>query len=101
MRTDSTINVRTTNEIKSNANEVLNAMGLDISTAVNMFLIQVADKRTIPFSIDAVVPKKQAKLGGWEEKGWISDDFDEEMDAYGRFAGDRDFNMNIREVWDE
>ena len=40
MNANANINIRTTSEIKSNANEVLKALGLDISTAVNMFLIQ-------------------------------------------------------------
>jgi len=101
MNTNTNINIRTTSEIKSNANEVLKVLGLDISTAVNMFLVQVADKKAIPFSISVTVPKKQAKLGGWEGKGWISDDFDEEMDAYGRFASNPDFGKSVGEVMEE
>jgi len=33
-------------------------------------------------------PVRRAMLGGYEGKGWMSDDFDEEMDEYGRFAGE-------------
>jgi DNA-damage-inducible protein J len=101
MNANTNINIRTTNEIKSNANEVLKALGLDISTAVNMFLIQVAEKKAIPFSLSVTVPKKQAKIGGWEGKGWISDEFDEEMDTYGQFASNPDFGKPVREPWEE
>ena len=101
MNADININIRTTNEIKSNANEVLRALGLDISTAVNMFLIQVAEKKAIPFPLNVSIPKKQVKIGGWEGKGWISDDFDEEMDTYGHFASNPDFGKPVREVVEE
>lgn len=100
MNANTNINIRTTSEIKSNANKVLKALGLAISTAVNMFWIQIAEKKAIPFSLNITVPKKQAKPGGWEGKGWISDDFDEEMDAYGQFASHPDFGKPIREVWE-
>jgi len=101
MNANTNINIRTTSEIKANANEVLKALGLDISTAVNMFLIQVAEKKAIPFSLSLTAPKKQAKIGGWEGKGWISDDFDDEMDAYGNFASHPDFGNSFKEGWEE
>jgi DNA-damage-inducible protein J len=59
------INIRTTSELKTNANEVLKRMGLDMSTAVNLFLTQVVYRNAIPFEISAT-PRKTAKLGGWE-----------------------------------
>jgi ATP-dependent DNA helicase RecQ len=43
--------------------------------------------------------RKQAKLGGWEERGWIADDFDEPMDEYGRFESDPDYRKPVREAW--
>lgn len=44
--------------------------------------------------------KKQAKLGGWEGKGFIADDFDESMDEdeYGRFESDPDYCKPVKEV---
>lgn len=42
--------------------------------------------------------KKQAKLGGWEGKGFIADDFDEPMDEYGRFESDPDYCKPVKEV---
>jgi len=49
----------------------------------------------------AIIPKKQAKLGGWEGKGWIADDFDKEMDIYGEFASNPDFDKPTKEVWEK
>jgi addiction module RelB/DinJ family antitoxin len=73
------INIRTTNELKANASQVLRNMGLDMSTAVNLFLVQVVNKNAIPFELSAP-PRKTAKLGGWEGKGFVSDDFNEPME---------------------
>ena len=61
MKANVNINIRTTNELKTNANEVLHKIGLDMSTAVNIFLTQVVNKRAIPFELSAPPLKKQAK----------------------------------------
>jgi DNA-damage-inducible protein J len=45
------INIRTTSELKTNANDVLKRMGLDMSTAVNIFLTQIVYKNANPFEI--------------------------------------------------
>jgi addiction module RelB/DinJ family antitoxin len=97
---DANINIRTSSDLKASANEILKAMGLDISTAVNMFLIQVVDKRAMPFTLETAPPKKLAKLGGWEGKIWISDDFNEPMDEYGRFQSDANYLNPAVEGWE-
>jgi DNA-damage-inducible protein J len=79
------INIRTTSELKTNANDVLKRMGLDMSTAINLFLTQVVYKNAIPFEISAM-PRKTAKLGGWEGKGFVSDDFNEPMDEFEEYS---------------
>jgi addiction module RelB/DinJ family antitoxin len=75
------INIRTTKELKTKANDVLKRMGLDMSTAVNIFLTQIVYKNAIPFEI-SVPPHKTAKLGGWEGKGYVSDDFNDSMEEF-------------------
>ncbi len=45
------INVRTTEDIKKGAEVILNDLGLNISTAVNLFLKQVIIYRGIPFDL--------------------------------------------------
>ena len=101
MKANVNINIRTTNELKTNANEVLHKIGLDMSTAVNIFLTQVVNKRAIPFELSAPPLKKQAKLGGWEGKIWMSEDFNEPMDEYGRFESDPDYGKHVKEAWEK
>jgi addiction module RelB/DinJ family antitoxin len=80
------INIRTTSELKSRATQVLQSMGLDMSTAVNLFLTQVVYKNAIPFEISAPPAKSEsaithnglkvnpaARLGGWEGKVTVPD----------------------------
>ena len=44
--------------------------------------------------------KKQRKAGGLKGKIWLAENFDEEMDEYGRFASEPDFGTPVKEVWD-
>jgi DNA-damage-inducible protein J len=46
-----TIQVRTKADLKANANKVLHNLGLDMSTAINMYLNQIVQKGGIPFPI--------------------------------------------------
>ena len=82
---DTNINIRTTNELKTNASQVLRNMGLDMSTAINLFLVQVVAKNAIPFEISAP-PRKPAKLGGWEGKVTMSDNFDDPMEEFEEYT---------------
>jgi DNA-damage-inducible protein J len=75
------INIRTDSELKSKAQAVLSELGLDMSTAINVFLTQVVYKNAIPFEITKPV-KKTAKLGGWEGKITLSDDFNAPMQEF-------------------
>ncbi len=45
------INVRTTVDIKRRAEVILNDLGLNLSSAVNLFLKQVINYRGIPFDL--------------------------------------------------
>lgn len=75
------INIRTDSELKAKAQAVLSELGLDMSTAINVFLTQVVYKNAIPFEITKPV-KKTAKLGGWEGKITLSDDFNTPMQEF-------------------
>jgi addiction module RelB/DinJ family antitoxin len=46
-------------------------MGLDMSTAVNLFLTQVVNRNAIPFEISAP-ERPSVKIGSWEGKGFVS-----------------------------
>ena len=73
------INIRTDSDLKAKAQSVLADLGLDLSTAINMYLYQLVYNQAIPFEI-AMPHKKKAKLGGWEGKIAIADDFNEPME---------------------
>ena len=75
------INVRAESELKAKAQSVLADLGLDMSTAITLFLNQVVYRQAIPFEI-AKPPPKTAKLGGWEGKISMSGDFNEPMEDF-------------------
>lgn len=45
-----TLNIRIDEKLKNNASVILEHMGLDLSSAIKMFLNQVVVKRSIPFA---------------------------------------------------
>lgn len=56
-----TISVRTDEKVKTQASTLLADMGLDMSTAVNMFLRQVIVCKGIPFVVTVEEPNKETK----------------------------------------
>ena len=79
------INIRTDSELKAKAQSVLADLGLDMSTAINVFLNQIVYKQAIPFEITKPA-NKTAKLGGWEGKISMSADFNEPMDEFKEYV---------------
>ena len=75
------INIRTDSELKVKAQSILADLGLDMSTAINIYLGQIVYRQEIPFKISKPTVK-QAKLGGWEGKIEMSDDFNEPMEEF-------------------
>lgn len=64
------ITVRTNDKLKSESQTILTSLGLDMSTAINMFLTQVVLKRALPFSVDLETPnEKTAKALSDTDKG--------------------------------
>jgi len=85
-----TINISTDTELKAKAQAILDDLGLDMSTAVNIFLTQMVDKETLPFEIapsttvNGKLPRSELR-GCLKGKVWMADDFDaplEEMREY-------------------
>ena len=75
------ISVRTNSDLKEKAQSILKSLGMDMSTAINIYLTQIIHKKGIPFNI-SITETKTAKLGGWENKILMSDDFNEPMEAF-------------------
>jgi DNA-damage-inducible protein J len=76
------INIRVDSQIKNAAQEVFAALGLDMTTAINIFLRQSIRQKGIPFPLFTENAKKTPKLGGWEGKIWMADDFDAPLDDF-------------------
>ena len=77
-----TINVRTDSEIKAQAQDVLSKLGLDITTAVNLFLRQIICQQSVSFDVSVAPLKPIAKVGGWEGKIIVPDDFTAPLDDF-------------------
>ena len=56
-----TINVNVNNKVKKEATEILDALGISMSTAINIFLTQVTRTRSIPFEIISPKPTRRLK----------------------------------------
>ncbi|XID75164.1 type II toxin-antitoxin system RelB/DinJ family antitoxin [Alkanindiges sp. WGS2144] len=78
---NASINIRTDAELKAKAQQTLADLGLDMTTAINIFLNQVVYRNGIPFEITKP-PKVTTKLGGWEDKIKLAEDFDEPLDDF-------------------
>ena len=68
-----TISVRTDEKVKSQASTLLADMGLDMSTAVNMFLRQVILQDGIPFKVEYPKPSRSLKKAIKESEKLIND----------------------------
>ena len=79
------INVRADSELKSKAQNVLNRLGMDMSTAINLYLAKIVEKGGIP--MDLTLRKQRApQFGGWEGKIWMSDDFNAPMEEFNEYT---------------
>ncbi|MDR0448101.1 MAG: type II toxin-antitoxin system RelB/DinJ family antitoxin [Treponema sp.] len=76
------INIRVDNTIKKEAQDVFLSMGLDMTTAINIFLRQAIWQRSIPFTITAEPERKIPKPGCMKGRIWMADDFDAPLEDF-------------------
>ena len=80
------INIRSDAEIKSKAQEIFASLGLDMSTAINMFLRQTVRLNDLPFVLSTNVKTKSKSrkemFGCLRGEYKIADDFDEPLDDF-------------------
>ena len=80
------INIRADSEIKRKAQEIFSSLGLDMSTAINLFLRQTVRQNDIPFVLSMVVkPDKKSRnamFGCLRGKYKIAADFDAPLDDF-------------------
>ncbi|MDD4319529.1 MAG: type II toxin-antitoxin system RelB/DinJ family antitoxin [Candidatus Peribacteraceae bacterium] len=66
-----TIQVRTEDKTKKAAQLILGKLGLDLSTAINIYLVQIIEKKGIPFEIvteNGFTPAEEQKI--LKEMAW-------------------------------
>jgi len=76
------INIRVDSNVKNQAQDVFAALGMDMTTAINIFLRQAIRKNGIPFELVTESQKKAPKFGCMKGKIWMSDDFDEPLEDF-------------------
>ena len=80
------INIRSDVETKSKAQEIFASLGLDMSTAINMFLRQTVRQNDLPFALSTnVKPRKKTRtemFGCLRGEYKIADDFDAPLDDF-------------------
>ena len=70
------INVRVDGDVKNKAQDVFSSLGMDMSTAINIFLRQAIRKNGIPFELVAEMPVKTPKFGCLKGQIAEADDHD-------------------------
>ena len=67
------LNIQTDKEIKNQAEEIFNELGLNMTTVINMFLRTVVREYGIPFELKLDVPQETAAEAALESKKMLSD----------------------------
>ena len=85
--TTANINVRTDAKVKAQAQQIFEAIGLDLSTAVNLFLKQTVRANNLPFVVGAsydgnVTVKRTSRYGVWKDKYSLPQNFDEPLEDF-------------------
>jgi DNA-damage-inducible protein J len=84
-----TINVRTDSEIKRQAQQIFESLGLDMTTAVNIFLRQTIRQQDMPFVLTARTKAQEEKplrrplqYDCLKEQIRMADDFDAPLEDF-------------------
>ena len=75
----SRLNIRIDDKLKDEAIELFNDIGIDISTAIKIFLRQSVRERRVPFIIGEPLDSSRAREEALEGKGKIYNNIDEKM----------------------
>ena len=81
------VNIRIDDGLKKKADELFEALGLNMSTAFNIFIKTSIRQKGIPFSLNLgsftnenkKIPLSESR-GIWKGKVWMSDDFNEPLE---------------------
>lgn len=75
----SRLNIRIDDELKDEANELFNDIGIDMSTAIKIFLRQSVREKRVPFILGEPLESTQAREEALEGKGKIYENVEEMM----------------------
>jgi addiction module RelB/DinJ family antitoxin len=81
--TATNMNISFGGELEARAQSILADLGLDVPTAINIFLTQVVETKTLPFDLRVEKKPKMTReeaFGCARGQSNIPDDFDEPMD---------------------
>ena len=76
----SRLNIRIDEKLKDEANELFNDIGIDMSTAIKVFLRQSVREQRVPFILGEPLDSTQAREEALEGKGKIYDTVKEMME---------------------
>ncbi|MCL2499715.1 MAG: type II toxin-antitoxin system RelB/DinJ family antitoxin [Defluviitaleaceae bacterium] len=77
-----TINVRTDATLKTQAQQVFESIGLDLSTAVNLFLRQTVKTNDLPFTFGVSDTQRPSRYGVWKDKYTLPEGFDDPINDF-------------------
>jgi len=88
--TNANINVRTDAAIKAQAQQIFESIGLDLSTAVNLFLKQTIKANNLPFVVgvssagaeEKAAAKRMSRYGVWKGKYSLPKDFNKPLEDF-------------------
>jgi len=87
-----TVNVRMDKDTKKEADELFAEMGINMSTAINIFVRQSVRQKKIPFEIfvdKTIISEKnnrRAAFGCLKGKIRVPDDFNEPLEDFGEYT---------------
>ena len=84
------INIRTDAALKTQAQQIYESIGLDLSTAINLFLKQTVKANDLPFTIgmpyvnptENIFNKRVSRYGVWKGKYSLPKGFDDPIDDF-------------------
>jgi DNA-damage-inducible protein J len=85
------INVRTDSDIKSQAQKIFEELGLDMTTAINLFLSQTVRERDLPSVLSAKPQPARARgplahgRGSMKGRRWVAEDFDAPLPDFAEY----------------
>jgi DNA-damage-inducible protein J len=87
-----TINIRTDSEIKAKSKEIFESLGLDMTTAINIFLRQTVRLNDLPFVLgtqskggDNRAIRRPLQYDSLKDKIWMADDFDAPLEDFNEY----------------